>query len=113
MFFRELPRQVMCEVRPTDIINAQTEEQATRAIANMSSSNRDLLDWALDIMSDVLYFEAENRMGLQTLCSVWAPNLLATPTVGNVDHNLYAAVSVHLPDFVGLLLMKRMRDLEE
>ncbi|KAJ3332547.1 hypothetical protein HDU76_013858 [Blyttiomyces sp. JEL0837] len=113
IYFREMPKQLLNDIPNNVIMDSYDEDQAWNSLNVLSPQNRDLLEWVLDLMSDVVYYEADNHMGLRSICTVMAPNLYGPASDSQSDMMEYMTVSIQLPHFLGMLLTKRIRILEE
>ncbi|KAL0290439.1 UNVERIFIED_CONTAM: Rho GTPase-activating protein 3 [Sesamum angustifolium] len=73
-----------------------------------SSTEGALLDWAINLMADVVHHEHENKMNARNIAMVFAPNMtkMADPLTALIH-------AVQVMNFLKTLIMKTLRDREE
>ncbi|KAK1311931.1 hypothetical protein QJS10_CPA07g00645 [Acorus calamus] len=60
---------------PEEVLNCNTEEHGTCTMASPNSEAA-LLNWAVDLMTDVVEEEEANKMNARNIAMVFAPNLI-------------------------------------
>ena len=73
-WFRELPSLLLNQLNTTQIQMAGVEE-CWKEYQTLNDISRNLLDWLFDLLVQVSQFKDENKMTLQNLAIVVAPNL--------------------------------------
>lgn len=77
-WFRELPAGVIDSLSYEDVkqvADSQDEEGALKLTHELTETNRHLLDWALNLMVDVVEYQSKNLMNGHNIATVFAPNL--------------------------------------
>ncbi|XP_022982935.1 rho GTPase-activating protein 5-like [Cucurbita maxima] len=74
-WFRELPTGVLDSLAPEQVIEAQTEEECAELATLLPPTEAALLDWAVNLMADVVQFEHQNKMNARNVAMVFAPNM--------------------------------------
>ncbi|KAI8848479.1 hypothetical protein BC829DRAFT_474246 [Chytridium lagenaria] len=113
MFFKESQHPLLAEVPSYLILGAYDEESAWEALGEASQRTFDVITWVLDLLADVVYYEAQNGMGARNICNAWAPVLYCNVGPQKVDQMGFMQVSMQLPPFLGMLLARRMMELDE
>ncbi|KAJ3115924.1 hypothetical protein HDU96_010870 [Phlyctochytrium bullatum] len=112
-FFRDSQHPLLGEIPSYLILGAYDEETAWEALKEVSPRTFDVLTWVLDLMADVVYYEGQNGMGARNICTTWAPHLYNNVGPNRVDQKTFIQVSMQLAPFVGMLLARRMMELDE
>ncbi|KAL3828574.1 hypothetical protein ACJIZ3_017376 [Penstemon smallii] len=107
-WFRELPRGVLDSLAPEQVIQCQSEEDCSALVRLLPPTEASLLDWAINLMADVVQEEHRNKMNTRNIAMVFAPNMtqLADPLTALV----YA---VQVMNFLKILIEKTLREREE
>lgn len=74
-WFRELPRGLLDSLSTDQVMHCQTEEDCVELIRHLPSTEAALLDWALNLMADVVLLEHLNKMNARNIAMVFAPNM--------------------------------------
>ncbi|CAI7865242.1 unnamed protein product [Closterium sp. NIES-53] len=101
-WFRELPEGLLDLFTPNQVAGA-TEEAAASALAEtLPAIHRELLDWVINLMADVVEHEAQNKMNARNIALVFAPNMtqVIDPMIG-LQH------AVRVMEFLRALVEKR------
>nr|CAD1824731.1 unnamed protein product [Ananas comosus var. bracteatus] len=80
-WFRELPTGVLDSLPPEQVVQCQSEEDSARLARLLPPTKAALLDWAVNLMADVVQEEQTNKMNAHNVAMVFAPNMtkLADP----------------------------------
>eukprot|EP01137_Pigoraptor_chileana_P016882 Opistho-2@74088 len=81
VWFRDLPRQVLCDL-PNSALSSEsdTQDKAVAAYNRIGETNRGILTWLLDLLAEVAQHESSNQMNAHKLSIAITPNLFAMPT---------------------------------
>ncbi|KFK30909.1 hypothetical protein AALP_AA6G041700 [Arabis alpina] len=74
-WFRELPCGVLDGLSPEEVLNCNTEEESVELIKQLKPTESALLNWAVDLMADVVEEEESNKMNARNIAMVFAPNM--------------------------------------
>ncbi|GAB2274594.1 Rho GTPase-activating protein 1 [Dionaea muscipula] len=74
-WFRELPTGVLDPLSPEDVMESETEEDFTELVRLLPPTEAALLDWAINLMADVVQEEQFNKMNAHNVAMVFAPNM--------------------------------------
>ncbi|KAJ4876534.1 Rho GTPase-activating protein 2 [Raphanus sativus] len=74
-WFRELPCGVLDGLSPEEVLNCNTEEESVELIKQLKPTESALLNWAVDLMADVVEEEEFNKMNARNIAMVFAPNM--------------------------------------
>ncbi|KAJ0250173.1 Rho GTPase-activating protein 2 [Hirschfeldia incana] len=74
-WFRELPCGVLDGLSPEEVLNCNTEEDSVQLIKQLKPTESALLNWAVDLMADVVEEEESNKMNARNIAMVFAPNM--------------------------------------
>lgn len=74
-WFRELPTGVLDSLTPEQVMHCNTEEDCTNLMKLLPSTEAALLDWAINLMADVVEREQFNKMNARNVAMVFAPNM--------------------------------------
>uniref|UniRef100_A0A0A0KEE5 Rho-GAP domain-containing protein n=1 Tax=Cucumis sativus TaxID=3659 RepID=A0A0A0KEE5_CUCSA len=74
-WFRELPAGILDSLSPEEVMECQTEEECADLIRHLPPSEASLLDWAINLMADVVTQEHFNKMNARNIAMVFAPNM--------------------------------------
>ncbi|KAL3518556.1 hypothetical protein ACH5RR_021145 [Cinchona calisaya] len=107
-WFRELPRGVLDPIAPEQIMQCQTMEDCAALVRLLPPSEAALLDWAINLMADVVQLEHLNKMNSRNIAMVFAPNM--TQMADPLTALMYA---VQVMNFLKKLIEKTLRDRED
>ncbi|KAH9618096.1 hypothetical protein KSS87_021642 [Heliosperma pusillum] len=74
-WFRELPKGVLDSLTPEQVMHCNTEEECTQLVTMLPPMEFGLLDWAVNLMADVVDHEQYNKMNARNIAMVFAPNM--------------------------------------
>ncbi|KAE8680563.1 Rho GTPase-activating protein 3 [Hibiscus syriacus] len=74
-WFRELPSGVLDSLPPEEVMQAESEEECARLVRLLPPTEAALLDWAINLMADVVQVEQLNKMNARNVAMVFAPNM--------------------------------------
>lgn len=74
-WFRELPCGVLDGLSPDEVLECNTEEEQVELVKKLKPTEIALLNWAVDLMSDVVEHEELNKMNARNIAMVFAPNM--------------------------------------
>ncbi|QCD77497.1 rho GTPase-activating protein 5-like [Vigna unguiculata] len=107
-WFRELPTGVLDSLTPEQVMHCNTEEDCTNLMKLLPSTEAALLDWAINLMADVVEQEQFNKMNARNIAMVFAPNMtqMADPLTALIH-------AVQVMNFLKTLILKTLREREE
>ncbi|GMH21765.1 hypothetical protein Nepgr_023607 [Nepenthes gracilis] len=107
-WFRELPTGVLDSLRPQQLMHCYTEAHITQLVKLLPPTEASLLDWAINLMADVVRNEHQNKMNARNVATVFAPNMtqMADPLTALIH-------AVQVTNFLMRLIMKAVREREE
>ncbi|KAM7495928.1 hypothetical protein LguiA_020342 [Lonicera macranthoides] len=74
-WFRELPCGVLDGLSPEEVLQCNTEESSFELTKQLRPTETALLNWAVDLMADVVEQEEFNKMNARNIAMVFAPNM--------------------------------------
>lgn len=74
-WFRELPSGVLDGLSPEQVLQCNTEEESVEVVKQLKPTESALLNWAIDLMADVVEEEEYNKMNARNIAMVFAPNM--------------------------------------
>lgn len=74
-WFRELPTGILDSLSPEQVMQCQTEEECAEIVRHLPHTEASLLDWAINLMTDVVQHEHVNKMNARNIAMVFAPNM--------------------------------------
>nr|GMD69563.1 rho GTPase-activating protein 5-like [Ipomoea batatas] len=104
-WFRELPSGVLDSLSQEQVIQCQSEEDCTTLVRLLPTTEAALLDWAINLMADVVQEEHLNKMNARNIAMVFAPNM--TQMADPLTALMYA---VQVMNFLKTLIEKTLRD---
>ncbi|XP_042505823.1 rho GTPase-activating protein 3 isoform X1 [Macadamia integrifolia] len=107
-WFRELPTGVLDSLTPDQVMHCNTEEDCAQLVRLLPPTEAALLDWAINLMSDVVQYEHLNKMNARNIAMVFAPNMtqMADPLTALIH-------AVQVMNFLKTLILKNLREREE
>ncbi|CAL9207964.1 unnamed protein product [Musa hybrid cultivar] len=107
-WFRELPRGVLDLLTPDQVMHCNTEEECSELVRMLPPTEAALLDWAINLMADVVEHEHCNKMNARNIAMVFAPNMtqMADPLTALIH-------AVQVMNFLKTLILKKRREREE
>ncbi|CAM0950056.1 unnamed protein product [Alopecurus aequalis] len=107
-WFRELPSGVLDPIPPEQVMQCQSEEDCARVTKCLPLTEAALLDWAVNLMADVVQEEQINKMNARNIAMVFAPNM--TQMADPLTALMYA---VQVMNFLKMLIQKTLKDRED
>ncbi|XP_066358688.1 rho GTPase-activating protein 5-like [Miscanthus floridulus] len=107
-WFREMPSGVLDSIPPEQVMQCQSEEDCARVAKCLPPAEAALLDWAVNLMADVVQEEQINKMNDRNIAMVFAPNM--TQMADPLTALMYA---VQVMNFLKMLVQKTLKDREE
>ncbi|XVF55746.1 hypothetical protein PTKIN_Ptkin06aG0061600 [Pterospermum kingtungense] len=107
-WFRELPSGVLDSLPPEQVIESQSEEECARLVRLLPPTEAALLDWAINLMADVVQLENLNKMNARNVAMVFAPNM--TQMSDPLTALMYA---VQVMNFLKTLITKTLKERED
>ncbi|OVA10011.1 CRIB domain [Macleaya cordata] len=107
-WFRELPSGVLDPLEPEQVMQCQSEEDYTHLVRLLPPTEAALLDWAINLMADIVQEELQNKMNARNVAMVFAPNM--TQMADPLTALMYA---VQVMNFLKTLIMKTLKDRED
>ncbi|KAL2328458.1 hypothetical protein Fmac_021885 [Flemingia macrophylla] len=103
-WFRELPTGVLDSLSPEHVMQCQTEEDCAELARQLPHTEASLLDWAINLMADVVQEEHLNKMNARNIAMVFAPNM--THMADPLTALMYA---VQVMNFLKTLILRTLR----
>lgn len=107
-WFRELPSGVLDTLSPEQVMQCQSEEDCIALVRLLPQSEAALLNWAINLMADVVLEEHRNKMNSRNIAMVFAPNM--TQMADPLTALMYA---VQVMNFLRTLIEKTLKDRED
>ncbi|GFZ02503.1 rac GTPase activating protein [Actinidia rufa] len=107
-WFRELPNGLLDSIPPEEVMQAQSEADCAHLVRRLPSTEAALLDWAINLMSDVAQLENLNKMNARNIAMVFAPNMtqMADPLTALMH-------AVQVMNFLKTLIVMTLRERED
>ncbi|CAM0903246.1 unnamed protein product [Alopecurus aequalis] len=107
-WFRELPTGVLDTLTAEQVMHCNTEEECALLAAMLPPVEAALLDWAINLMADVVELESYNKMNARNIAMVFAPNMtqMADPLTALMH-------AVQVMNFLRTLIIKTLNEREE
>lgn len=107
-WFRELPAGVLDGLSPDQVLRCNTEEDSVELVKQLKPTEAALLNWAVDLMADVVEEEECNKMNARNIAMVFAPNMtqMSDPLTALMH-------AVQVMNLLKTLIMKTLRQREE
>ncbi|CAK9184699.1 unnamed protein product [Ilex paraguariensis] len=106
-WFRELPTGVLDSLSSEQVIQCQSEEDCATLGRLLPPTEAALLDWAINLMADVVQEEHLNKMNAHNIAMVFAPNM--TQMADPLTALMYA---VQVMNFLKTLIEIKLRGRE-
>lgn len=74
-WFRELPSGVLDGLSPEQVLQCNTEDESVELVKQLKPTETALLNWAINLMADVVEEEEFNKMNARNIAMVFAPNM--------------------------------------
>ncbi|BFG43273.1 hypothetical protein CerSpe_295470 [Prunus speciosa] len=107
-WFRELPSGVLDGLSPQQVLQCETEEDCVELVKQLKPTEAALLNWAIDLMADVVEEEEFNKMNPRNIAMVFAPNMtqMSDPLTALMH-------AVQVMNLLKTLIIKTLREREE
>nr|XP_043624150.1 rho GTPase-activating protein 5-like [Erigeron canadensis] len=107
-WFRELPTGILDSLTPEKVMHCNTEDECTRLVKTLPPTEAALLDWAINLMADVVTYDEINKMNSRNIAMVFAPNMtqMADPLTALIH-------AVQIMNLLKTLVIKTLREREE
>lgn len=107
-WFRELPTGVLDCLTPDQVMRCNSEEDCTLLVNLLPPTEAALLNWAINLMADVVEHERYNKMNARNIAMVFAPNMtqMADPLTALIH-------AVQVMNFLKTLILMTLREREE
>ncbi|XP_020170724.1 rho GTPase-activating protein 5 [Aegilops tauschii subsp. strangulata] len=107
-WFRELPTGVLDTLTPEQVMHCNTEEECALLASMLPPVEAALLNWAINLMADVVELENYNKMNARNIAMVFAPNMtqMADPLTALMH-------AVQVMNFLRTLIVRTVREREE
>ncbi|KAE8657790.1 Rho GTPase-activating protein 4 [Hibiscus syriacus] len=107
-WFRELPSGVLDSLPPEQVIKSQSEEECGRLARLLPPTEAALLDWAINLMADVVQLEHLNKMNARNIAMVFAPNMtqMSDPLTALMH-------AVQVMNFLKTLVIRALKERED
>ncbi|KAI3974394.1 hypothetical protein MKX01_038727 [Papaver californicum] len=107
-WFRELPSGVLDSLTPDQVMHCNTESECVQLMMLLQPTDATLLDWAINLMADVVQNENHNKMNARNIAMVFAPNMtqMADPLTALIH-------AVQVMNFLRAIVMKTVRERKE
>ncbi|KAL6566981.1 hypothetical protein OROMI_015385 [Orobanche minor] len=96
-WFRELPRGVLDSLSSEQVMQCQSEDECDALVRLLPPTESALLDWAINLMTDIVQEEHINKMNARNIAMVFAPNM----------------TQVQVMNFLKTLIGKTLRERED
>ncbi|XP_047334834.1 rho GTPase-activating protein 2-like [Impatiens glandulifera] len=74
-WFRELPSGILDGLSPEQVLQCNNEDEFVDLVNQLKPTESALLNWAIDLMADVVQQEEFNKMNARNIAMVFAPNM--------------------------------------
>lgn len=107
-WLRELPTGVLDSLTPEQVMHCNSEDPCTNLVMLLPPTEAALLNWAINLMTDVVEHEQYNKMNARNIAMVFAPNMtqMADPLTALIH-------AVQVMNFLKTLILKTLREREE
>ncbi|RDX80157.1 Rho GTPase-activating protein 1, partial [Mucuna pruriens] len=104
-WFRELPTGILDPLSQEQVMQCQNEEECAELVRHLPHTEASLLDWAINLMADVVQHEHVNKMNARNIAMVFAPNM--TQMADPISALMYA---VQVMNFLKTLILRTVRE---
>ncbi|KAF3789801.1 Rho GTPase-activating protein 2 [Nymphaea thermarum] len=107
-WFRELPEGVLDGLSPDQVLESKTEEDFVELVKLLGPTQAALLNWAVELMADVVEEEEMNKMNARNIAMVFAPNMtqMSDPLTALMH-------AVQVMNFLKTLILRTLRERQE
>ncbi|KAL9142792.1 hypothetical protein ABFS82_14G194700 [Erythranthe guttata] len=107
-WFRELPCGVLDGLSKEQVLQCNNEDEFVELVKQLKPTDSCLLEWAVDLMADVVEQEEHNKMNARNIAMVFAPNM--TQMLDPLTALMHA---VQVMNLLKALISKKLREREE
>jgi hypothetical protein len=107
-WFRELPEGLLDVFTPPQVMECKSEEESVALVRLLPTTQAFLLDWAVNLMADVVQQEASNKMNSHNIAMVFAPNM--TQILDPLTALMHV---VQVMNLLKMLIIRKLRDRQE
>jgi hypothetical protein len=107
-WFREMPSGVLDPLSQEDVMRCESEEDCSALVRILPPAETSLLNWAINLMADVVQHEHLNKMNAHNIAMVFAPNM--TQMADPLNALMYA---VQVMNVLKTLITKTLRERED
>lgn len=104
-WFRELPRGVLDSLSPEQVLASHGEKDSLALVKLLPATESALLNWAINLMADVVELESFNKMNARNIAMVFAPNM--TQMVDPLNALMHA---VQVMNLLKTLILRTLKD---
>ncbi|CAA6654204.1 unnamed protein product [Spirodela intermedia] len=107
-WLRELPEGVLDGLSPEQVLQCNTEEECVELVKLLAPTQAGLLNWAVELMADVVEEEDQNKMNARNIAMVFAPNMtqMSDPLTALMH-------AVQVMNLLKTLILRTLREREE
>lgn len=107
-WFRELPEGVLDSLSPEQVLQCNSEEEFLELVTLLRPTPAALLNWAVELMADVVEEEELNKMNARNIAMVFAPNMtqMSDPLTALMH-------AVQVMNFLKTLILRTLRERED
>ncbi|XP_062189732.1 rho GTPase-activating protein 2-like [Phragmites australis] len=107
-WFRELPEGVLDSLSPEQVLHCNTEQQCIELVKLLPPTQAALLNWVVELMTDVVEEEESNKMNARNVAMVFAPNMtqMSDPLTALMH-------AVQVMNLLKTLILKTLRERED
>ncbi|KAF6176593.1 hypothetical protein GIB67_034455 [Kingdonia uniflora] len=107
-WFRELPEGILDGLSPEEVLQCNTEDESVELVKQLLPIPSALLNWAVNLMADVVEEEDLNKMNARNIAMVFAPNMtqMSDPLTALMH-------AVQVMNLLKTLIIKTLREREE
>ena len=92
-WFRELPTGVLDSLSPEQVLACHGEKDSLALIKQLPPTEAALLDWAINLMADVVELESLNKMNARNIAMVFAPNMTQVQFASATSPSILSSLS--------------------
>ncbi|OEL22710.1 Rho GTPase-activating protein 2 [Dichanthelium oligosanthes] len=107
-WFRELPEGVLDGLSPEQVLQCNSEGEFLELVTILRPTQAALLNWAVELMSDVVEEEELNKMNARNIAMVFAPNMtqMSDPLTALMH-------AVQVMNFLKTLILRTLRERDD
>ncbi|KAL6643664.1 hypothetical protein ACP70R_018430 [Stipagrostis hirtigluma subsp. patula] len=107
-WFRELPEGVLDGLSPEQVLQCNSEGEFLELVTLLRPTQAALLNWAVELMSDVVEEEELNKMNARNIAMVFAPNMtqMSDPLTALMH-------AVQVMNFLKTLILRTLRERDD